>query len=414
MQVQAAIAARLEHREKEWPEAGTARLPSSVAARDAPVRTAMLQRLSASRLFARGDRSGGLRRAQARSGRAFRLDVRQRVIVKALVCRHRGRGRDRTAALGRHLAYLGRPGAGLEGATPVVFDREGDLASPGGIATAWRSDRHHFRFIVSPEHGDRLSDLRGYTRELMRRVADDLEEPALAWIAVCHFDTHQPHAHVLIRGRRSDARDLVIPRDYVAYGFRARAQELAQERLGDLSRTDAERRIWRETQAGRFTGFDRRLLHAADQDFRVDDAQGRSDAWGALQRGRLVYLEALGLATRCGRQFRLAPDLERRLRRLQIDRDLIRSFSARRLAGAREVQALGQGRVRGWVASSGHHDEMGASPYVFVRDAAGTEHYARLALGAATPRVGEEVEVSRTSRGLGAIVTRGRDLDASL
>ena len=48
-------------------------------------------------------------------------------------------------------------------------------------------------------------------------------------------------------GRRAEGRDLVIPRDYVADGFRARAQEAAQERLGDLSRLDAERRIWRET-----------------------------------------------------------------------------------------------------------------------------------------------------------------------
>jgi hypothetical protein len=49
-------------------------------------------------------------------------------------------------------------------------------------------------------------------------------------------------------------RDLVIPRDYVGHGFRARAQEGAQELLGDLSRGDAEQRIWRETQADRFTG----------------------------------------------------------------------------------------------------------------------------------------------------------------
>ena len=34
----------------------------------------------------------------------------------------------------------------------------------------------------------------------------------------------------------------MIPRDYIGYGFRARAQEVAQERLGDLSRQDAERR----------------------------------------------------------------------------------------------------------------------------------------------------------------------------
>jgi hypothetical protein len=46
---------------------------------------------------------------------------------------------------------------------------------------------------------------------------------------------------------------------------------VAHERLGDLSRADAERRIWRETQADRFTRFDRRLLDGADEDRLVDD-----------------------------------------------------------------------------------------------------------------------------------------------
>ena len=65
----------------------------------------------------------------------------------------------------------------------------------------------------------------------------------------------------MVRWRwRVGTRAMLTPRDYIAYGFRARAQEVAQELLGDLSRGEAERRIWRETQADRFTGFDRRRL----------------------------------------------------------------------------------------------------------------------------------------------------------
>jgi hypothetical protein len=61
------------------------RLPLSLKPDRVNVRTGMFQRLASSRQFALGDRSGVLRAAQRRSGRAFRLDVRQRVIVKALV-----------------------------------------------------------------------------------------------------------------------------------------------------------------------------------------------------------------------------------------------------------------------------------------------------------------------------------------
>ncbi|MBS0332974.1 MAG: relaxase/mobilization nuclease domain-containing protein, partial [Proteobacteria bacterium] len=307
------------------------RLPTSLKSDRTGVRLQMLQRLAASRLFAIGDRAGVLKSAQARSGRAIRLDVRQRVIVKALVSKHAGAGAARAEVLAKHVAYLGRSGAGVEGARPSFFDRADDELDAATATEGWAADRHHFRFIISPEHGDRLPDLKSYTREVMKRVSDDLGQPELEWVGTCHFDTDQPHAHVLIRGKRASGNDLVIPRDYVAYGFRARAQEVAHERLGDLSRAEAERRVWRETRADRFTRFDRRLLESADEGRMVDDGVGSADAWAALSRGRLRHLEAIGLATRQGRRYRLDADLETRLRTLQLRQDIIRTLHQRRL-----------------------------------------------------------------------------------
>ncbi len=369
----------------------------------------MLKRLASSRAFALGNRSGVLKAAQNRSGRAFRLDVRQRVIVKALVSRHIGKGADRAAALAKHVVYLGRSGAGAEGARPAFFNREGEGIAPQAETAGWSEDRHHFRFIISPEHGDRL-DLDSYVREVMGRVSADLGEPDLEWIATCHYDTDQPHAHVLVRGRREDGRDLVIPRDYMGYGFRARAQEVAQERLGDLSRVEAERRIWKETAADRFTGFDRRLLAASDAGGRVDDGIGASDAWAALTRGRLRHLEGLGLAVREGRRYRLDGEMETKLRTLQVRRDVIRTLNQRRLEGARDVRPLGSERVRGVVVKTGFHDEAGASPWVMVRDREGTEHYARLRAGAEV-KMGKTITIEAGPSGLAQIVEgRGADL----
>ncbi|MEQ7154087.1 DUF3363 domain-containing protein [Brevundimonas aurifodinae] len=368
----------------------------------------MFQRLAASRLFAYGDRAGVLRTAQKRSGRAFRLDVRQKVIVKALVSRHAGKGAARAAALAAHVSYLGRAGAGAEGKPAEFFDRTDDAIEAIEATRDWGSDRHHFRFIVSPEHGDRIADLRGYTREVMARVSADLGEPGLQWIGTCHFDTDQPHAHLVVRGKRADGRDLVIPRDYIGYGFRARAQEVAQERLGDLSRADAERRIWKETEADRFTGFDRRLVQAADADGRVEDGVGGTDAWAALSRGRLRHLERLGLAERTGSRYRLDAQMETKLRTLQIRRDVIRTLNQRRMAGARDVRPLGAETVHGHVVQAGRHDEVGTSPFVVVKDRAGIEHYARLAPGTTAPAVGKAVEILGTDRGVARLGTLGR------
>ena len=385
-------------------------LPLSLRRDKATVRTALFRRLAASRNFALGDRAGVLRAAQNRSGRPFRLDVRQKVIVKALVSRHLGRGADRAAALGKHVVYLGRSGAGLDGERPEFFDRRSDGLAPAVETADWGDDRHHFRFIISPEHGERL-ELKAYVRDVMERVAADLGEPDLTWVATCHYDTDQPHAHVLVRGRRSDGRDLVIPRDYIGYGFRARAQEVAHERLGDLSRVEAERRIWKETEADRFTGFDRRLLAERDGDGAVADGVGSTDAWTALTRGRLRHLERLGLASRQGRRYRLDDDLETRLRTLQLRRDVIRTLNQRRLEGGRQVQVLGRETVRGAVVKTGFHDEVGASAWIVVQDPQGIEHYARLKTGSPPLRLGQTVSLQQLPSGLARIGTgRGAGL----
>ncbi|MNS39968.1 hypothetical protein D3C72_722690 [compost metagenome] len=380
------------------------RLPDRLGRDRCDVRTAMFIRLAASRNFALGDRAGALRAAQNRSGRAFRLDVRQRVIVKAMVSRHLGKGAARATALAAHVVYLGRQGAGVEGERAEFFDREADGLDARAVAQDWGRDRHHFRLIISPENGERIRDLRDYVRDVMGRVGADLGEPGLTWIATCHYDTDQPHAHVLLRGRRSDGRDLVIPRGYIGYGLRARAQEAAQERLGDLSRLEAERRVWKEAQADRFTALDRRLLAAADEKEFVDDGVGGADAWSALTRGRLRTLEALGLATREGRQFRLHEDMEARLRDLEVRQDVIRTLNQRRMESGRVAQVARPGRLSGEVVKAGSHDELGMRRFVIVRDGQGVEKYTRLSVGAGAMALGQHVDLEVGTAGLAQIV----------
>lgn len=141
MLVREAIVARLAEGRSDEDRAGRVRLPRSLKSDRTTVRTALFQRLAASRLFAIGDRAGVLRSAQARSGRAFRLDVRQRVIVKALVSKHVGKGAARAEALLKHVVYLGRSGAGMEGARPEFFDRSGDGLDAAVTTEGWAADR---------------------------------------------------------------------------------------------------------------------------------------------------------------------------------------------------------------------------------------------------------------------------------
>ncbi|MNS26130.1 hypothetical protein D3C72_580450 [compost metagenome] len=115
----------------------------------------------------------------------------------------------------------------------------------------------------------------------------------------------------------------------------------------------------------------------------VADAVGGKSAWAALTRGRLAHLQALGLAERQGRRFRLDENLESKLRRLQISKDVIRTLNQRRLETGRTAEVFREGRVTGKVMKAGFHDELGVSPFAVVRDAQGVEHYARLGMWSA-------------------------------
>jgi type IV secretory pathway VirD2 relaxase len=54
----------------------------------------------------------------------------------------------------------------------------------------------------------------------------------LEWIAVDHWDTDNPHTHVVLRGRDDRGKDLIIARHYLTDGMRLRACELSTGWLG--------------------------------------------------------------------------------------------------------------------------------------------------------------------------------------
>ena len=117
-------------------------------------------------------------------------------------------------------------------------------------------DRHHFRFIISPEDAAELADLRAFTRELMQDAERDLGTK-LDWVAVDHWNTDNPHVHVLIRGRADDGQDLVISRDYISRGFRDRAAERVTLELGPRSEHEIRTALEKEVEAERWTSLDR-------------------------------------------------------------------------------------------------------------------------------------------------------------
>jgi hypothetical protein len=313
-------------------------MPKSGRGDAGSVRSSLAKRLSNSRLFGRGAQGGGGPAVKS-GGASFNVPASQRVMVKVFIGRHSGpRGvANPGKALSQHVSYLARDGAGQDGVEASFYSQDGQ-PSVEAVETqvaGWEQDRHHFRLIISAENGDKIDDLNAYVQDVMEKVSIDLKEPRLDWVAVNHFDTDQPHTHVLVRGRRANRKDLVLPRAYVSHGIRGRAQEQAQAVLGDTTRSDAEKDLFARSTASRWTDIDIKLtaLVRGNDGVLSQSELTRHDTVGALVRARVGHLESLGLATRTNDGVRFADDLKAKLDALQKSQDIMRTHWAEQRAG---------------------------------------------------------------------------------
>ncbi|MCK1353430.1 DUF3363 domain-containing protein [Bradyrhizobium sp. CW7] len=338
-----------------------------------------------SRGYRRGTNFGRGRAASLAASRL--LSNRSRgAMVKARVVRQM-----RTpGALRAHLGYLQRDGVTRDGAPSKLFDALGDEADGRGFAERCEGDRHHFRFIVSPDDAGELTSLRSFTRELMDQASRDLGT-RLEWVAVDHWNTEHPHIHILVRGRADDGKDLVISRDYIANGLRARAGDLVTRELGPRSELQIREALEAEVSAERWTRLDRVLARqAALADGVIDlrpERDGARDPLRDIRIGRMRMLERLGVAEPAGpARWVLAEDAEPCLRALGERGDIIkrlhkaiakdgiaRSPSSFALEGEHHGQP-----IIGRLVARGHDDELRGNAFAIVDGIDGRVHHLKL------------------------------------
>jgi len=334
-------------------------------------------------------RSGsGFGRGRAAAAAMALHSPHRRVVIKARVVRQRG-SRFRSAPLAKHLSYLQREGVTQDGADARMFDARADTADVGAFAQRCEGDRHHFRFIVSPEDAPEMADLRAFTRDLMANAERDLGT-TIDWVAVDHWNTDQPHVHVLARGVDEDGADLVISREYISRGLRTRAEELVGLELGPRSEQEIRSGLEREVEAERWTGFDRALRAAADDNHGIVDLRPGSMALPdpdirRLMLGRAQVLERLGLTEALGpARWTLKPDIEPMLRALGDRGDVLRTMHRALSRGGREpavgdfaIHGEDAPAVLGRLADRGLYDELKSSAYVVIEGVDGRSHHLR-------------------------------------
>ena len=341
------------------------------------------------RIGAGSTRSGNTSFGRGRFARTAKGLTRtsRRVVVKARVVRHQGK-RFRSAPMAKHLGYLQRDGVGQDGRDADLFGSERDDLERDGFATRCEDDRHHFRFIISPEDAGDLEDLRAFTRDLMARAERDLGT-TLDWVAVDHWNTDNPHVHILVRGKADDGRDLVISREYISQGFRARAEDLVQLELGPRSEREISNALETQVTAERWTDLDRGLRSLADDhagiaDLRRGTPDPRDPELRRLMIGRAQALEWLGLAEQIAPAlWELKPNAEDTLRELGMRGDIIKRMhramgaDRHRAAGDFAIEGTPTAPILGRLVERGFHDDHAGTGYAIIDGVDGRVHHLR-------------------------------------
>ncbi|MBD0417148.1 relaxase/mobilization nuclease domain-containing protein [Oryzicola mucosus] len=341
-------------------------------------------------------RTGGRTAAHGRStfGRGRNIFSRnrlfsshRRVVVAARIARHSGKA-FRSAPMPTHLSYLKRDGVTRDGERAVMFDAESDRADDVAFTERCRDDRHHFRFIVSPEDAADLTDIRAFTRDLASQMQSDLDTK-LDWVAVDHWNTDNPHVHLIVRGVDETGADLVISRDYISRGLRSRAEDLVAIELGPKPEHEIRNALNKEISAERWTRLDTEIRFAAHEtgfiDLRPEQPHSYDSELRRLMIGRLQHLEKMGLASAAAPgEWMVGLEAERSLRDLGMRGDIIktmhRAFAERgedRGVAEYVIDSPSETPVIGRLVNKGLQNELTGEAYAVIDGIDGRAHHVR-------------------------------------
>jgi len=346
--------------------------------------------------------SGG---SQYQSG----LSWSRRVVVKVSIVRMAGKG---AGAQRLHLKYIERDSAAPNGETGKLYDRSPGEVDSKAFVGRGVDDRHQFRVIVSPEDGREMENLTAFTKDLIREMERDLGTK-LDWVAADHYDTGQPHTHIVIRGKRDDGKDLVMRKDYISQGIRERAEELVTIELGRIPEADVKRKIAMGVEAERYTYLDRGLAKKCENGLVELSNPRRGQAWRAqLERQRLRTLSQMGLASPRGSGlWKLAPDFKKTLIRMGERGDIIKglhriaaSKSLGRMIDASSIYNPASENARiitGSVITSGVRDDINDKAYIVLDTADGKSRYVEVGSASKLEGLSEGMIITIHSANLG-------------
>ncbi|WP_039456280.1 DUF3363 domain-containing protein [Candidatus Jidaibacter acanthamoebae] len=266
--------------------------------------------------FTESTNKGWFAKSNARGNSAI-VDFTPKLQNSTVIVRY---SENKTNGLWRaHGNYLARENSQKDNEKGLGFNNESNTVNIANCLDSWQkaNDPRIWKIIISPELGDKL-DLKEHTKLFISKLEQDLDT-SLSWVAIDHYNTDNPHVHLLIRGIDIEGKKLDINPAYLKQGMRLRSKEVATQQLG--YRTEAHASLVRERQIAseRFTSLDSAILKRSTEtdgykvfslETRIPNSDSAKEYRLHLIR-RLKKLEELGAVMKLsGNAWRLEPDFK--------------------------------------------------------------------------------------------------------
>jgi hypothetical protein len=309
-------------------------------------------------------------------------------------------------------------GKGIDGKKPDLFTEKGKELETGEI----RGEERVFKIVLSPENisssnGRKSLDMKKLTRDFMSsfqeeyalsnqgssvdrfKVADDTRR--LRWFATSHYNTSNPHSHIVIRGLDTQGQDVRFDPYLISVRAREIAQQLVTKQLGERSRLEIESQINREITSERFTKIDIAIATKLA-------IYNRAVPVNRIQKDRLEYLEHhMHLANKTGANtYQLDPNWKKILERNSRKDDMIKTIYHDLPPEKREQFISQQSKqrfriynkdwhVQGKVVAAGVSDELRDRPYVVLESRGQLYFYTSTSLNLSELKIGSTLTLDK-------------------
>ena len=331
-----------------------------------------------SAMFGKGTRGGNPARGRRAAATRNRGLTARRVIVKARVIKNSPNGRK---VAGLHMKYIQRDGVGKDEEKGGLFGKERQEISADDLTKTITGEKHQFRFIVSPEDGHDI-DLEKFSKDLMKQAEIDTGQK-LIWGAVSHYNTDNPHVHIVVRGIDESGDQVWLDREYISRGLRNRASEIVTRELGCRTEIEIDQALTNEITQERYTSLDRQLDHRMIDnqvifaDYDMNDPGRFADS---RLMSRVEKLKEIGLVKDLRpRKFEFVEGWQNKLKAMGQRGDIIKTIHAelgRNDTGNYHIHFQNDDiNIEGVVSRKGLADELSDRQFMIVENERGEIHY---------------------------------------